>query len=61
MPGAPTEHLFDRIPGTGIWYRTYLFRDDARFMYMLSVNDPLTQVRHGGVDFGHFRAWPEQK
>lgn len=42
MPGAPAEHLFDRIPGTGIWYRTYLFRDDARFMYMLSVNDPLT-------------------
>jgi hypothetical protein len=21
----------------------------------------LAQVRHGGVDFGHFRAWPEQK
>ena len=27
---------------TDVWYRTYRFRNDARFMYMLSINDPLT-------------------
>jgi enterochelin esterase-like enzyme len=42
LPGAPAEHLFDHLPDTDVWYRTYQFRDDARFMYMLSINDPLT-------------------
>jgi enterochelin esterase family protein len=42
MPGAPAEHLFDHLPGTNVWYRTYRFQRDVRFMYMLSINDPLT-------------------
>lgn len=42
MPGAPAEHVFQHLPDTDIWYRTYQFRNDARFMYMLSINDPLT-------------------
>ena len=42
MPGAPAEHRFEHLPDTDVWYRTYRFRDDARFMYMFSINDPLT-------------------
>ena len=42
MPGAPAEHIFHHLTGTDIWYRTYRFRNDARFMYMLSIGDPLT-------------------
>lgn len=30
------------LEGTDIWNRTCRFRNDARFMYMLSINDPLT-------------------
>jgi enterochelin esterase family protein len=41
LPGKPAKHLFRHISGTDLWYRTYTFRDDARFMYMLSINDPL--------------------
>ena len=42
LPGKPVKHLFRHLPGTDLWFRTYMFRDDARFMYMLSINDPLT-------------------
>jgi enterochelin esterase family protein len=42
LPGKPAKHLFRHLSGTNVWYRTYTFRDDARFMYMLSINDPLT-------------------
>jgi enterochelin esterase-like enzyme len=42
LPGEPSEHTFARLPDTDIWHRTYRFRNDARFMYMLSINDPLT-------------------
>jgi enterochelin esterase-like enzyme len=42
MPGTPSEHVFQHLLDTDIWYRTYRFHDDARFMYMLSINDPLT-------------------
>jgi enterochelin esterase-like enzyme len=42
LPGAPAEHRFDHLADTDVWYRTYQFRNDARFMYMLSINDPLT-------------------
>ena len=30
-----------RIPDTDVWYRTYDVRNDARFTYSLSENDPL--------------------
>ena len=42
LPEAPAENLFSHLQGTDLWYRTYRFRDDARFMYMFSINDPLT-------------------
>jgi len=29
-----------RLPDTDVWFRTYRIRNDARFVYELSVNDP---------------------
>ena len=58
LPGMPAKHLFQHLTGTDVWYRTYKFRNDARFMYMLSIDDPLTswdvegperQKRYAGV------------
>lgn len=50
LPGKPAEHLFQHLPGTDVWHRTYYFRDDARFMYMLSINDPLTAWEVQGAE-----------
>lgn len=33
-----------RLDGTDVWYKTYRVRNDARFAYNLSPNDPLTSV-----------------
>jgi enterochelin esterase-like enzyme len=44
------SHRFYRLPDTDVWYRTYRFRNDARFMYMLSINDPLTSWDVQGQD-----------
>src|ERR1043165_8355020 len=30
-----------RLGGTDVWYRTYKVRNDARFVYKVSENDPL--------------------
>ena len=50
MPGAPAEHVFQHLAGTDIWFRTYRFRNDARFMYMLSIDDPLTPWEVAGPE-----------
>ncbi len=50
LPEAPAENLFRRVADTDVWYRTYRFREDARFMYMLSINDPLTPWDFEGVE-----------
>jgi enterochelin esterase family protein len=31
-----------RLPGTDVWYKSYRFRKDARFVYLISANDTLT-------------------
>lgn len=46
--GNAEKHRLSRLAGTDVWYRTYRFRDDAAFMYLLSVNgkrktDPLNR------------------
>lgn len=33
-----------QLDGTDVWYKTYRVRNDARFAYYLSPNDPLTSV-----------------
>jgi enterochelin esterase-like enzyme len=38
----PRKSEMTRIPNTDVWYRTYDIRNDARFTYALSENDPLT-------------------
>jgi enterochelin esterase family protein len=38
----PANSRMMRIDGTDVWYRTYDVRNDARFTYALSENDPLT-------------------
>jgi enterochelin esterase family protein len=50
LPEPPSENLFDRVAGTDVWYRTYRFREDARFMYMLSIDDPLTPWEVEGAE-----------
>ena len=42
FPGSsPRSNLLTRIGDTDLWYRTFKFPRDARFMYRLSPNDPL--------------------
>jgi hypothetical protein len=38
----PVNSEATRLDGTDVWYRTYKVRNDARFAYKLSENDPLT-------------------
>ena len=38
----PLNSQMVRIADTDVWYRTYDVRNDARFTYALSENDPLT-------------------
>jgi enterochelin esterase family protein len=43
---------FARLPGTDVWFRSYTFEDDERFLYELSVDDPKWPFVHGdAVDF----------
>jgi hypothetical protein len=47
--GDIPSNRMERLGGTDIWSRTFLFRRDARFTYLLSVNDSLTPVK-GVID-----------
>jgi enterochelin esterase family protein len=38
----PLLHLFARLKGTDLWYRSYRLRRDARFEYLISAEDSLT-------------------
>src|SRR5262249_21399615 len=38
----PLRNLMARLPGTDVWYKSYRFRKDARFVYLISANDSLT-------------------
>lgn len=51
--GDIPSNSMERLPGTDVWHRTYKFRRDARFTYLLSVNDPLTSLR----GFGDAEEW----
>lgn len=37
----PLPHLFERIEGTDLWFRSYRLRRDARFEYHISAQDSL--------------------
>ncbi|MGH9944694.1 MAG: alpha/beta hydrolase-fold protein [Pyrinomonadaceae bacterium] len=35
------RHILSRLPGTDLWYKSYKMRRDARFIYLVSINDSL--------------------
>jgi enterochelin esterase-like enzyme len=37
----PLPHLFERMEGTDLWFKTYRLRRDARFQYLVSAQDSL--------------------
>jgi enterochelin esterase-like enzyme len=37
----PLPHLFKRLEGTDLWYRSYRLRRDARFEYLIAAEDTL--------------------
>jgi enterochelin esterase-like enzyme len=37
----PLNSLMTHIDGTNVWYRSYVVRNDGRFTYALSENDPM--------------------
>lgn len=48
----PKDNQMMRLLDTDLWYRTYQVRADLRTIYLLSPNDPLTELGYGVVDFG---------
>ncbi len=42
--GEIETNRMSRLAMTDVWFKTYRFRDDARFTYSVSVNDPLTPI-----------------
>jgi enterochelin esterase family protein len=57
----PAQAQLTRVPGTDVWYRSYVGRADARFAYELSPNDnlvPFDQVTDWGERSATFRRDP---
>lgn len=46
------KNQMTRLLDTDLWYRTYQVRSDLRTVYMLSPNDPLTELAYGAQEFG---------
>ena len=47
VAGPDVVYPMARLPNTDVWFKTYRLRNDARFIYSISVNDslvPLTEV-----------------
>lgn len=43
--GEPADNAMERIEATDVRFRTFKLRRDARLVYQLGVNDPLTSLR----------------
>ncbi len=41
----PSDNQMSHLLNTDIWYRTYRVRADLRTIYLLSANDPLTELK----------------
>ena len=48
----PEKNQMARLLETDLWYKTYRVRSDLRMTYLLSPNDPLTDLDEEGKDFG---------
>ena len=58
----PADNQLTRLAGSDVWYRSYVFRKDVRFLYKLSPNDDLTPLDAPGLDwqkrFAHVQTDP---
>ncbi|GHO91934.1 hypothetical protein KSF_019820 [Reticulibacter mediterranei] len=50
--GHPEKNQLTRLLDSDLWYRTYRLRNDLRTTYLLSPNDPLTELNNGAGDYG---------
>src|SRR5579862_4498546 len=48
----PKDNQMTRLLGTDLWHKTYRVRSDLRITYLLSANDPLTDVSNLAADYG---------
>jgi len=48
----PKDNQMIRLLDTDLWYRTYRVRANLRTIYLLSPDDPLSELGYGMVDFG---------
>src|ERR1051326_117862 len=48
----PKYNQMARLLDTDLWYKTYQVRSDLRTTYLLSANDPFTEMSDGIADFG---------
>lgn len=49
--GNPADNQMTRLSDTDVWYRSYVFRRDVRFLYSLSPNDDLTPLNAPNTDW----------
>jgi enterochelin esterase family protein len=47
----PADNQMTRLPDSDVWYRSYIFRKDVRFLYSLSPNDDLTPLNAPDIDW----------
>ncbi|MBW3565731.1 MAG: DUF3327 domain-containing protein [Acidobacteria bacterium] len=50
------EHQMRRLDGTDVWYRTYRFPSDTRFVYYLSPNDSLVPA----TEIESYQQWEQR-
>src|SRR5262249_20218397 len=44
VAGPDAVDPMTRLPNTDVWFKTYRLRNDARFIYALSINDSLVPL-----------------
>src|SRR5215213_8403925 len=47
----PADNQMTRLADSDVWYRSYVFPQDVRFLYKLSPNDDLTPLDTPGLDW----------
>lgn len=48
---SPADNQLERLAESDVWYRSYTFPKDARFLYKLSPNDDLTPLTTPNLDW----------
>jgi enterochelin esterase-like enzyme len=47
----PADNQMTRLSDSDVWYRSYMFHKDVRFLYTLSPNDDLTPLNSPNLDW----------